>query len=309
MRSKICRYGGLGNRLRAIASALTLGQEINANVVIVWMEKEHGFRGAWGELFESPRIPVGCFPGKAIREDHAACKVHRVNHHSEWTVVKNKFERFGDQEVLCMQSMMFLTKKQRGIEWFYKLIRPTTKIAQRIKDFQTAVHWDWWGQWVGVHIRRTDLKLKCNTDKCDDGVAATDVLPLTRYTDILKDILSMKSASTGGLRFFLATDDAATEDDVRHTLADVLFSKPGERPLNINETIVSLSKTVRDSSLNSLEMRNNATGVEEAVADLWLLSRCHLLLGTVGSSYSQSAKLMGDANFFMTVGVEYENRL
>lgn len=44
-------YGGLGNRLRAVASAMALSKEAGANVVIVWMEKEQGFRGAWRDLF------------------------------------------------------------------------------------------------------------------------------------------------------------------------------------------------------------------------------------------------------------------
>lgn len=37
-------------------------------------------------------------------------------------------------------------------------------------------------------------------------------------------------------------------------------------------------------------------------------SQVHLLIGTVGSSYSQTARLMGDP-FFVSVGVEYENKL
>lgn len=37
-------------------------------------------------------------------------------------------------------------------------------------------------------------------------------------------------------------------------------------------------------------------------------SRAQVLVGTVGSTFSQTAKLMGDA-FFLTVGVEYENKV
>ena len=72
--------------------------------------------------------------------------------------------------------------------------------------------------------------------------------------------------------------------------------------------VVSYSKSVRDSSADSLAMRNNAAGIAEAVVDLWLLGRVRMLVGTVGSSYSQTAKLMGSP-FFVSVGVEYENKL
>lgn len=37
-------YGGLGNRLRAVASGLTVAKEVGANVVVVWADREHGFR-------------------------------------------------------------------------------------------------------------------------------------------------------------------------------------------------------------------------------------------------------------------------
>lgn len=66
-------YGGLGSRLRGVASALTLGRAEGVQVVIVWQDAEHGFTGAWGELFEEPKLPLGCFPGAALRPETAAC--------------------------------------------------------------------------------------------------------------------------------------------------------------------------------------------------------------------------------------------
>jgi hypothetical protein len=300
------RYGGLGNRLRAVVSALTVAKEVNANVVIVWTDKEHGFRGQWSELFASPSIPLGCFPGKAVREDHAKCTVHRINHVSEWNTMKNNFEIQGNKEVLCMQSMMFLTEKQRGIGWFYSLLRPSAPIADAIAAFQKSVNWDGWGQWVGVHIRRTDLKLRCNTDDCTDGLAATEVLPLDKYTNILNQVVKLGEISGDKPRFFLATDDSKTEEAVRvalETTGSSLLGSNGD-----SDSIVSYSKAVRDSAVDSLAMRSSSAGTAEAVIDLWLLSRARMLVGTVGSSYSQTAKLMGK-NFFMSVGVEYENRL
>lgn len=285
-----------------MASALTVAQGANANVIIVWTEKEHGFRGKWEDLFASPRIPLGCFPGKAVREDHAKCTIHKVNHVSEWEVAKHKFERRGNEEVLCMQSMMFLTPKQRGIGWFYSLLRPAAHIADAIAAFQDKVKWNAWGQWVGVHIRRTDLKLLCNTDDCSDGLPATEVLPLEAYTKILDQIALMGANAGDKPRFFLATDDAKTEETVRNAL---------KKSANVSEAdfgVVSYSKSVRDSAHDSLAMRSNVAGTAEAVVDLWLLSKARMLVGTVGSSFSQTSKLMGGP-FFLSVGVEFENKL
>ena len=216
--------------------------------------------------------------------------------------MKNKFEIQGDKEVLCLQSMMFLTEKQRGVGWFYSLLRPAAPIADAIAAFQKSVNWDAWGQWVGVHIRRTDLRLLCNTDDCEDGLAATEVLPLEAYTSILDQVVRLGEISGDKPRFFLATDDPKTEEAVRATL------KKHTHLRDDDGSIVSYSKAVRDAAADSLAMRSSLAGTAEAVVDLWLLSRARMLVGTEGSTYSQTAKLLGK-NFFMSVGVEYENRL
>jgi hypothetical protein len=216
--------------------------------------------------------------------------------------MKNNFEIYGDKEVLCMQSMMFLTEKQRGVGWFYSLLRPAAPIADAIAAFQKSVNWDGWGQWIGVHIRRNDLRLLCNTDDCTDGISATEVLPLEKYTSILDQIVKLGDISGEKPRFFLATDDAKTEEELRMAL-----KKYGNGSAD-DGSVVSYSKAVRDSAVDSIAMRSSIAGTAEAVIDLWLLSRARMLVGTTGSSYSQTAKLMGKL-FFMTVGVEYENRL
>jgi hypothetical protein len=71
---------------------------------------------------------------------------------------------------------------------------------------------------VGVHIRRTDLRLMCNTDDCMDGVSALDVLPLSKYSDIMKKVVEL-AKSVPSPRFYLATDDSATEEVIRRELA------------------------------------------------------------------------------------------
>ena len=72
--------------------------------------------------------------------------------------------------------------------------------------------------------------------------------------------------------------------------------------------VVSLPKATRDAAGGWLSMRSVVSGLEEAVADLYLLSRCHVLLGTVGSTFSQTAHLMGDA-YFITIGADLELKI
>ena len=297
----VYRYGGLGNRLRGTASALSLAKQKDANVVIVWTEKEWGFRGAWSELFDAPKIPIGCFPGDVVREEFAECKVHLVNNKHEWNAVKNEFEKRPDgSEVLCLRSMMFLTGKQRDISWFLRLLRPSEAIVKAINEFKAAVKWNEWGSWIGMHIRRSDLRLKCNDLDCESGLFAAETLSLDRYIDLIKRIVHLKSKDSP--RVFIATDDAAAEAEVKNKLAKQLDLSTD------NYSVVSYKKSVRDASSSAYEMRSNVDGTKEAIIDLWLLSETPVLIGTTGSTYSQAARLIGN-HFFTAVGVEYENKL
>jgi len=148
--------------------------------------------------------------------------VHRVNHVSEWEHVQKDWEVHNGQEILCLQSMMFLTEKQRGIGWFYHLLQPIERIMGAIQEYTQRVRWEHGAyNWVGVHVRRTDLRLKCNTDDCLDGLKAEDVLPLSEYTSLLEQVIKMSKNSGRSLRFYLATDDAGTEARLRNDLRRV----------------------------------------------------------------------------------------
>ena len=74
--------------------------------------------------------------------------------------------------------------------------------------------------------------------------------------------------------------------------------------------VVSMPKATRDASKGSsqgwLEARSVVSGLQEAVADLYLLSRAQILIGTVGSTFSQTAKLMSGDAFFLTAGAHLE---
>lgn len=283
-------------------AALRQGQLLLALLVtrLLWL-----CRGQWSDLFAAPRLPLGCFPGQALLADHAHCTVRKINHYTEWEAAKLQWEDAGNgKEVLCMQSMMFLTPKQRGIGWFYALLRPAEGIMAAVQAFKRRVQWDSWGQWVGVHIRRTDLHLKCNTDDCHDGVMALDVVPLSGYTQTLAQVAEL-SKSVREPRFFLATDDPATEAEVRQTLqatsANLTEGKcatcrseaeqhrvSASGGGSITEcvclpcpaahgSVLSFGKAVRDAAGDSWAMRNDMHGTQEAVIDLWLL-RCACLV-------------------------------
>jgi hypothetical protein len=389
-------YGGLGSRLRAVASAMSLAAEVGAEPVIVWRNSEFGYTGAWHDLFRAPELPLGCFPGEALREETAKCKVHTVNSRADWLDIKNTWETMTLQsstkdtggaatndtaniaatkseiDVLCLKSLMYLSDKQRELKRFYQLLQPAETIQHQIDTFMSTVQWnDSATTWVGVHSRRTDLKLRCTSEKCREGVTVQEALPLSEFTRLMNQVAGVAPKNTK-IRFYLATDDPEAEEEMKRQLAhDVetraalllqsassnngmgliggsgrsanaktpsslqippVIDTPSQTSIlktmvgtststeaaagdfsemSLLPIVVSMPKTTRDASKKSsqqwLETRSVVSGLQEAVADLYMLSRTQILIGTVGSTFSQTAKLMGDA-FFLTAGAHLELR-
>lgn len=145
------------------------------------------------------------------------------------------------------------------------------------------VRWQEWGVWVGVHARRTDLMLKCNTADCSDGVSVQDALPLSAYTDLMRQVTALAGTAAGAIpRFYLATDDPGAEEQLRKKLTPQLAARLGGNVswggagvmpggLDPSQLVVSFKKEVRDTSADWLAMRSVTSGVQEAIADMFLL--------------------------------------
>ena len=106
---------------------------------------------------------------------------------------------------------------------------------------------------VGVHIRR------------GDNEASIQVSPLELFLDRMRREVEQDPK----VWFFLATDDPATEKRV-------MSEFPGR-------------VTVRGKNY----ARNRVRGVQDALVDLLVLSKCPLVLGSYWSSFSQTAAEMG----------------
>ncbi len=105
---------------------------------------------------------------------------------------------------------------------------------------------------VGVHVRRTDNK------------NSIDVSTLDRFIECMKTCLLEQPETT----FLLATDDA----DVESHLHEVFPRK-----------IITFKKWAYD--------RGQKVAIQEALIDLLLLSKCHKILGSHYSSFSEYASL------------------
>lgn len=107
---------------------------------------------------------------------------------------------------------------------------------------------------IGVHVRRTDNKEAIRRSPLKDIVA------------VVKSEIQRASSPS---MLYLATDDEKVKKMFRHEFANVVTSsQPATR------------KTV--------------SGMLEAAAEMWMLSRCHVIIGSAASSYNVMASRIGD---------------
>ena len=115
------------------------------------------------------------------------------------------------REVLCVESTMYLTAKQRELRPFFKQLVPSQSVKAQVDNFMAATNWsDPNTVWVGLHVRRTDLRLRCSSLKCHEGVPVAEALPLSHYTGLMKDLHGLMQQHHT-MRYYIATDDAEAE--------------------------------------------------------------------------------------------------
>ncbi len=135
----------------------------------------------------------------------------------------------------------------------YQDFRPRPELLDEAERVFALASGDGDGRVVGVHIRR------------GDNEASIQVSPL----DLFVARMQREVEQYPEVRFFLATDDPATE-------REVLERFPGR-------------VTVRAKELS----RTRTSGVQDALVDLLILSKCPLILGSYWSSFSQMAAELG----------------
>jgi hypothetical protein len=290
---------GLGNQLRAYFAAAHWARVARANLRLVrnpfvadtrgWADPASTHvRTSYDKLFARPRFHwVDGYPGMDMAALNVAtqreplmvpphnCTIHWVGRNATRArdLVEYGWERVRDQTVLCLASdHNFAPEAAHDVAHLYHQMQPAPKIQRMVQSFMVAQHWSS-HQWVCMHIRRTDLSLPFRGAR----QAMQDILPLSAYADRLWTILGEDDeAIMNGTRVFLATDDPAALEYMQQQFGKTRVVSPPHR----------------DTA------RTGLAGLESAVMDLTLLSKCPVLVGTYYSSYSTTAWQMGGAYLY-----------
>lgn len=267
---------GLANRLRVVASAIALSrQREDTSVTVVW-SASHDLNATYADLFE----PLEC-PGVSIVERRPRLiglgdrwqRSHLGRAAYKFGLIDRCSSSFGRAfpEVNANGCQFAFVCCGVGVlATLHECVTPSVWDAfvptQRLCREIDLVSDSFGPRCVGVHIRRAD------------NTKAIALSPLKRFVEAMEKELR----GSPDTRFFLATDS----EDVRTACREIFGA----------------DKIVTREQVNLA--RDDRAGVEDAVIDLWCLSRTQKVFGSYWSSFSESAAKIGGVPYTQIVSTE-----
>jgi hypothetical protein len=244
-------YGGLGNRMRVINSAIFLSRELKREILILWkISKE--LNCSIENLFAFPstiriiQFHVLNLPKRFILNLKYSRTSKKIISEELMALSKNGFDISSLREY---KSVYIKTCSSFFPYTDYNLFKPIPKLAFLIAQY--ADHFN--SHIIGVHIRRTDNKTSINYSK----------------TELFINLIKKEISTDPGIKFYLATDSPEEEKDLQNIFG---------------EKIISHKKNWK---------RNSKKGVQDALVELFCLSRTRMLYASYYSSFSDVAAEIG----------------
>lgn len=262
----IVPVGGLGNRMRSVASAVALAREAGKELRVMWFQD-----WALGAKFSALFRPIS-HDGVTVHEcsgtDYLLYdRPRRKNFHLPKLAQRCMFRSclYEEQMPALIRSQFdFLGWARRGGGYlsscyaFYpysdelirSLFRPLPEIEAEI-DRRCASFAPYT---IGVHVRRTD------------HVVAKAESPI----ELFFDAIDREEATHPDLRIYLATDSEEVKQQMRERYADKVITAPTEAE------------------------RGTTQGIRDGLVDMYALSRAQIIYGSCGSSFSELAAALGN---------------
>lgn len=258
--------GGLGNRMRAIASGIALAEAANTPLRIVWFQdwglgcnfddlfcpfqlhhldvelKEASFIDKC--LYDRPRRKNLLLPGLYQHFHFDACLYEKevttkYYHHFDF------LKWCKDRDVYIASCISFFPSRlPKGI---FDAFRPIPELQERINKIGHAFP----ASVVGVHIRRTD-----------NATAIAD-----SPTELFIERMRQEDEA---IDFYLATDSEEVKEEMKREFGDRIITSPHQAK------------------------RGDLEGMQDALVELYTLSRTSLILGSSHSTFSNTAAEIGD---------------
>ena len=253
--------GGLANRMKAIDAAVGLAQEANARLHIIWF-KDKGLNCRFDQLFRSLELKDVTLKEASWTDKFIFDRPRRKNFH-----LPRLFQRvLFDDCIYEHEATQRFYRKFDFLSWaqgknvyiascvyFHpQTVRPLFRIFQPIEKIQEQVRTftdSFSRPTMGIHIRRTD------------NIASISQSPTELFIEKMREEICKNE----DCQFYVATD--SEEEKIR--LKDIF----GER-------ILTLPRAAD---------RNSIAGMQDALVELYVLSYTRKIMGSMQSSYSETA--------------------
>lgn len=258
---------GLGNRMRGIASAYRLAKSINEQLNILWIDN-HECNCSIYELFDLPKeIGIKHIPWIPVP---LSARMHLQNGIRKYYQSRNEIVLL-DEDLWDMEATFIRGLKGHRVyiesaagwdceeENSFDIFRISERIITNV-DSYIQKNGLMHGQMVGVHIRRTDM----------DG--AKEKSPREAFESVIEREIQNNSS----VQIYLASDDKSEK-----------------------EYFVNRFGKNRIFTQNKNMNREKPEGIEFALMEVVLLSRCDRIYGTKGSSFSNLASALGKKPFMV----------
>ena len=267
-------HGGLGNRMRAIDSALRLSRKLQKQLNVIWLDNTPQLRCPFNKLFQpisqvylaAPQLTSLYLKPQAIQSPNALKKT-LLSWSAKVFQTVNFQKIIGNDEIVKLinadqlttlasyQSLMILTDRSFDSANTYDVFKPIPALERAIQSRTAAFG----GHTVGLHIRRGDHNQSIKHS------------PLSLFIDAMTQEIDQNKDTN----FYLASDSL----QVKHRLLDQF----GDR------IITQLTAT----------NRNSEEGMQDAVVDLYALSKTRKIYGSYWSSYSRVAANISNAELIV----------
>ncbi|MDE6443924.1 MAG: hypothetical protein K2K64_05835 [Muribaculaceae bacterium] len=271
--------GGLANRMRALASGISLALELASPYEIVWCRNRE-LNARFEDIFKiSPEVKDKVVYPSAIKYNllysvprKQNLFVSAISARSSFGVTLRDYvqplqnlilhDRYDEIKALVKDSLDNGkdTLIQGGTPFypytsgFYRhLFIPVDSIRKRVEEIMTRLGKDS----IGIHIRRSD--------NAQSILHSPDSLFIREIEDALK--------RNPDVRFYLATDDEPTKSKFKGLYGDRIIC----------------SESVAD--------RNSIRGIEDAATEMFALSNTSRIIGSFYSSFSEAAATLGGRPF------------
>lgn len=257
--------GGLANRMKAIDAAYHLAKDCGSKLKVIWF-KDKGLNCRFDELFQHPTDSIITIREASFCDLLLEDRPRKKNFFLPWLPEHLKYDAciYEQQATLLFYDHFDYAAWARNRRVYlascvYFHPQPEEKLFklfQPIDSLQQEIAKrcaDFNEHTIGIHIRRTD------------NIASITQSPTELFIKQMEEIVEHQPDTI----FYLATDSEAEKLTLKQAFGNHIITSP-----------------------HAAE-RHSLSGMQEALIELYMLSRTSKIIGSMQSSYSETAAQIG----------------